>query len=427
MRLPEDKWPIKSQSEVNNDSLANRKEFSGVVTSKSKSERTTLNVEEDSLAKRIKIERFSKLQLLFNTTARVLKVYERFRTDGAKTMKIEPEDVTKAEKCWIKEAQRMMIEDVKRGKYVKLQPKFREGVILVGGRTERWQDSTWNKQEFILLPKNHALSSLIAEHEHKIGHLGVAATVSNIRSKYWIIGVKKLVQTILSKCIGCKKKNLRLAEQMMSPLPIERIKPSPPFFNIGVDYFGPYQIKGGVQKRVKGKGYGVIFTCLSARAVYVDIAQNLSTDAFLQVLRRFVTLRGWPSKIYSDKGTNLVAASNELKYTIAGLDWNSIEQYSYPHGTSWSFPPASAPWYNGATEALIKSVKKALQSSIGETVLTFGEMQTSLFEAAQLVNQRPIGVHPSRPEDGSYICPNDLILGRSSVKVPQGPFQERIL
>ena len=48
-----------------------------------------------------------------------------------------------------------------------------------------------------------------------------------------------------------------------------------------------------------------------------------------------------------------------------------------------------------------------------------------MFEAAQLVNQRPIGAHPSRPEDGSYICPNDLILGRLSMEVPQGPFKER--
>ena len=211
----------------------------------------------------------------------------------------------------------------------------------------------------------------------------------------------------------------------MSPLPIERIKPSSPFYNIGIDYFGPFEIKGEVQKRVRGKGYGVIFTCLCSRAVHVDLAQNLSTDAFLQSLRRFITIRGWPKKIFSDKGTNLVSASKELKDAIEGLDWDVIDQYGYPYGTSWAFSPASAPWYNGATEALIKSAKRALQATIGENILTFSEMQTTLFEAAQLVNQRPICAHPSNPEDGSYICPNDLILGRSSVNVPQGPLKGR--
>ena len=133
----------------------------------------------------------------------------------------------------------------------------------------------------------------------------------------------------------------------------------------------------------------------------MDLAQDLSTDAFLQVLRRFVTIRGWPQKIYSDKGTHLVSASKELKATIEGLDWEVIRQYGYPYGTSCCFSPASAPWYNGAAEALIKSVKIALQATIGENVLTFTEMQTTLFEAAQLVNQRPIGAHPSKPEEGN--------------------------
>ena len=57
--------------------------------------------------------------------------------------------------------------------------------------------------------------------------------------------------------------------------------------------------------------------------------------------------------------------------------------------------------------------------------MSYSEFQTYIFEAAQLVNQRPIGVHPSNPDDGTYICPNDLILGRASPSVPQGPFKER--
>ena len=53
--------------------------------------------------------------------------------------------------------------------------------------------------------------------------------------------------------------------------------------------------------------------------------------------------------------------------------------------------------------------------------MSFSELQTVMFGAAQLVNQRPIGRHPTHPDDGSYLCPNDLLLGRASPEVPQGP------
>ena len=43
---------------------------------------------------------------------------------------------------------------------------------------------------------------------------------------------------------------------------------------------------------------------------------------------------------------------------------------------------------------------------------------------ANLVNQRPIGRIPTDPDDGAYLSPNDMLLGRASSEVPQGPFKE---
>ena len=139
---------------------------------------------------------------------------------------------------WLKEAQSKIHSEIKSKKYIKLQPTLSNGIIYVGGRTERWMEATWNKQKFILLPKEHRISYLIALYKHKeCGHLASDSTVAFIRAEYWIIGVKK---------------------------------PSPAFLNVGVDYFGPYIIKGEVQQRVRGKAYGVIFTCLTSRAVFIS-------------------------------------------------------------------------------------------------------------------------------------------------------------
>ena len=60
---------------------------------------------------------------------------------------------------------------------------------------------------------------------------------------------------------------------------------------------------------------------------------------------------------------------------------------------------------------IVKSVKKAITVAVGESVMTFSELQTVCYEAANLVNERPVGRHPTSPEDGTYLCPNDLLLG----------------
>lgn len=70
--------------------------------------------------------------------------------------------------------------------------------------------------------------------------------------------------------------------------------------------------------------YGVIFTCLVCRAVYLDIAEGYDTNKFLKTFRRFVSVRGFPKIVYSDRGTQLVKAKKELTGGIEKLDFDEI-------------------------------------------------------------------------------------------------------
>ena len=101
------------------------------------------------------------------------------------------------------------------------------------------------------------------------------STIARIRSKYWIIGVRRMVRSIIGRCKLCKLRFKRLESQRMLTLPIERIKPSPPFQSTGLDYFGPFEVKGEVQKRVRGKCYGILFVCDSSRAVHSDFVPRM--------------------------------------------------------------------------------------------------------------------------------------------------------
>lgn len=89
----------------------------------------------------------------------------------------------------------------------------------------------------------------------------------------------------------------------------------------------------------------------------------------------------------------------------------------------WRFTTPKAPHHNGCAEALVKPCKKALMKAIRNQVLSPFELLTYLLGVANLVNSRSIGRVPNDPDDGTYISPNDILLGRSTSEVPQGPFR----
>ena len=147
---------------------------------------------------------------------------------------------------------------------------------------------------------------------------------------------------------------------------------------------------------------------------------------FMQILRRFYALSGVPDLMMSDNGSQLVGAERELREMVEGLDTEELQEFSTERGMKWQFTTPVAPHQNGCAEALVKSCKIGLKGAIGKQVLTPLELQTWLVEVANLVNQRPIGripSDPSDPDDGSYLCPTDMLLGRASSTVPQGPFR----
>ena len=282
---------------------------------------------------------------------------------------------------------------------------------------------SYDKSEVILLPREHRFSLLYAEHVHGIGHHGVSTTVSKIRLRFWIPKIHNMVSSIRHKCVICKKLDGNLSVQAMGQLPEERLKPSPPWHNTAIDLFGPLKIRDQVKRRTIGKCYGVLFNCMSTRAVHIDLASDYSRETFLLVLRRFASLRGYPAKLYSDNGPQLVSANEELRNMTKGRDIKKLEEFGVIEGLKWEFTPADAPWQNGISEALIKSVKRAITAAIGQNIMIFSELQTVCFEVANLINERPIGRHPTTPEDGAYLCPNNILLGRASARIPSGPFE----
>ena len=99
----------------------------------------------------------------------------------------------------------------------------------------------------------------------------------------------------------------------MGRLPTECVSPDSVFDNVGVDYAGPMYIKlGSVRKPTIVKAYVAVFVSLSVKAVHLEAVSDLTTEAFIACLRRFVARRGKPKTIWSDHGTNFVGAKRQL-------------------------------------------------------------------------------------------------------------------
>ena len=112
-------------------------------------------------------------------------------------------------------------------------------------------------------------AAVLANYLHGKAHLGIEADVAKLRSHLLIIGVRRLVRSIKYNCVWCKRMYGITEMQAVTPLPIERLKPAPPWFYTGINLFGPIKIRGEVNKRSFGEAHGIIYTCLLTLVIYL--------------------------------------------------------------------------------------------------------------------------------------------------------------
>ena len=113
----------------------------------------------------------------------------------------------------------------------------------------------------------------------------------------------------------------------MADSPLSRLRMhEAPFAHTGVDYFGSFVIK---QRRCEIKRYGCIMTCMTTRAIHLEMAPDLSTSSFINILRRFVARRGTVKCLYSDNGTNFVGSERILRELEQAKDWNKLKIHEH--------------------------------------------------------------------------------------------------
>ncbi|XP_055526976.1 uncharacterized protein LOC129719610 [Wyeomyia smithii] len=270
----------------------------------------------------------------------------------------------------------------------------------------------------IILPKDQWVTKLLVESYHvRFLHGNHETVVNEIRQRYWIPRLRVVVAKVAKQCQICRNGKAVPQAPVMAPLPEIRLTAYiRPFTHTGVDYFGPVFVKQG---RSLVKRWIALFTCLSIRAVHLEVVHSLSTQSCVMAIRRFVARRGSPETFFSDNGTNFVGANNLLREQLRGIYDRCAVTFTNS-ATQWLFNPPLAPHMGGPWERLDRSVKTAMAAIADHPHHPSDEvLETVILEAESVVNSRPLTYIPLEHTEQEALTPNHFLLyGTKGINQP---------
>ena len=236
--------------------------------------------------------------------------------------------------------------------------------------------------------------------------------LAQVSQRFWIIAGREEIREWENECSTCQKRRNKCAAQIMAPLPEVRLRFTYRAFDqVAVDYAGPFiTVQGRGRQRLNR--WLCVFTCLSTRAVHLEVAWGLDSDSFLNAFIRFTSRRGIPREVISDNGTNFVGAVNELQELLAQIDREKVQRATAHRGTKWSFNPPGGPHFGGVVETMVKAAKKAIYAVLKNCDFTDEELITVCTGVESLLNSRPITYQSTSPADDVPLTPNHFLHGQ---------------
>ena len=386
----------------------------------------------------IDINKFSTLVRLVRVTAWVFRV-----ATGSHLFTCTPlsaSELTRAETFLIKKAQADMFPEVIQAlqknkplyKSNKLQPLNpfldSDGLLRVGGRLSQ-STKDYQARHPAILAGNHHLVQLIIQGEHKrLCHGGPKLVLGSLQDRFHIVGARGIVRKYIRQCITCLRVSPKITNQLMGQLPADRVRATYVNDKVSVDYAGPLSIKiGSTRKPVYKKAYIAVFVCLETKACHLELISDLTAEAFIATLRRFVARRGKPSVIRSDNATCFTRANKDLKELFELLrqqsTQDSLANLCSSQGIQWKFSPPTGPHHGSVWENGVKACKHHLRRIVGETKLNFEEMTTVLCQIESCLNSRPLAhTLDSNDDDGiTTLTPGHFLIGRPLEAIPDYP------
>ena len=124
----------------------------------------------------------------------------------------------------------------------KLSPFIEENGVK--GRLKH-SNLDYNAKHPILLTAKHPVVQLLSERADRDNlHEGTYYLRNILSQGIWMFGLRHALRKIKLRCIKCRHRNANPIHPPMADLPRERLDEHAfPFTHVGVDYFGPFEVK----------------------------------------------------------------------------------------------------------------------------------------------------------------------------------------
>lgn len=386
----------------------------------------------------VEVKRFSKWNRLVRSMGYVFRFIHNAKAMDRRKGPLMQEEIIKAENYLYGTAQRDYYQDEiiilkhnakvqidkqksleKSSELFKLSPYSDDNEVLrIRGRIDAAKCLSQDTKRPIILPRRHYITKLIVDHYHRrYKHLNHQTALNEIKQKFDIPALRVVMKEVRNSCQVCKNESAVPQIPEMAELPSARLAAfERPFTYVGIDYFGPFKVK--ITRNCTAKRWGVLFTCLTTRAIHLEVAHSMTTNSCIICVEKFADRFGDPCEWYSDNGSNFHGLDNELSEEFQKLNLLEIQERFTNSEMKWSFNPPVSPHMGGAWERLIRTVKNCFKKMVTTRNPT-DETLPALFCAVEnIVNSRPLTYVSLESADDEALTPNHFLLGSSNGRKP---------
>ena len=300
--------------------------------------------------------------------------------------------------------------------------KDENGLIRSKGRVASGQVFSPDAQNPWLVSGRSTLAKLLIIDAHeKAKHTRVNSTLYQLRnSGIWLTSPRAAVAKTLKNCLICRNFDASNFSKPPAPeLPTSRTAHLVPFTSVGMDYTGAFTVRDFSGNKIKV--YILLFTCMTTRAIHLEVVPDMTVCEFIRAFVRFTSLFGIPQQVWSDNARTLVAGGDLLRKVLTN---DSITEHFTNRNIVFKTIPVYCPNQGGAWERMVGVVKRVLTKVYGRYTFAYSEFQTVVAETQNTINNRPLLYVQN---DNDTISPNLLLFTRShfpSLKLSESNMQQ---